>query len=213
MFVYLFFRGFEEEENDKEFAYQSPVEDHDDVDSDFSIDENDEPKSDLEDGEDGKRKMAKRALGVQTKAYKEPKRNKDGLIVKKVMSKGSTTAGGGGSISSKTTPKPRPQIKAVLLTEFGRKFTRASTVSKTAETAKRQKERIAKAKKLLKKKAKTTKKVERELTQEEILEESKDTEKLNLESLKKYEQMELENKRKAMRFTKRSVQGPYIRYR
>ena len=44
--------GFEEEENDKEFAYQSPNED-DEVDSDFSIDENDEPKSDAED-EEGK---------------------------------------------------------------------------------------------------------------------------------------------------------------
>ena len=37
--------GFEEVENDNEFAYHSPVEDE--VDSDFSIDENDEPKSDL----------------------------------------------------------------------------------------------------------------------------------------------------------------------
>ena len=43
--------GFEEEENDKEFAYQSPNEDADEVDSDFSIDENDEPKSDAEDDE------------------------------------------------------------------------------------------------------------------------------------------------------------------
>ena len=37
--------GFDEVENDNEFAYHSPVEDE--VDSDFSIDENDEPKSDL----------------------------------------------------------------------------------------------------------------------------------------------------------------------
>ena len=34
--------GFEEEENDKEFAYQSPTEDHDEVDSDSSIDEDEE---------------------------------------------------------------------------------------------------------------------------------------------------------------------------
>ena len=149
------------------------------------------------------KQRTKRALGVQTKAYKEPKRNKDGSIVKKVVSKGITSV----------KPKPRPQIKAVLLTEFGRKFTRATTVSKTAETAKRQKERIAKQKKLLKKKAKTTKKVVRELTQEEKLQEAKDTEKLNIESLKKYEQMELENKRKAVRSTKRTVQGSYVRYR
>ena len=69
--------GFAEEENDKEYAYLSPQED-DVVDSDFSIDENDEPKSDPEAEEE--RKKAKRALGVQTKAYKEPKRNKDGSI-------------------------------------------------------------------------------------------------------------------------------------
>ena len=30
------------------------------------------------------------------------------------------------------------------MTEFGRKYTRASTVNKTADTAKRQKERLAK---------------------------------------------------------------------
>ena len=123
--------------------------------------------------------------------------------MKKVVSKDITSV----------KPKPRPQIKAVLLTEFGRKFTRATTVSKTAETAKRQKERIAKQKKLLNKKAKATKKVVRELTQEEKLREAKDTEKLNIESLKKYEQMELENKRKAVRLTKRTVQGSYVRYR
>lgn len=201
--------GFEEEENDQEFAYQSPVEDGDEVDSDFSIDENDEPKSDLED-EDGEKRRAKRALGVQTKAYKEPKRNKDGSKIKKVISNSKLAS----SSSNEAKPKPRPQIKAVLLTEFGRKYTRASTVNKTAETAKRQKERIAKAKKLLKKKAKGGgKKIERELTQEEKLEEAKLTEKINIESLKKYEQMELENKRKAMRFTKRTVRGSFIRYR
>lgn len=196
--------GFEEEENDQEFAYQSPVEEEgDEVDSDFSIDENDEPKSDGEDDEDKAKRAAKRALGVQTKAYKEPKRNKDGTKIRKVP-----------KIVSEIKPKPRPQLKAVLLTEFGRKYTRASTVNKTAETAKRQKERIAKAKKLLKKKAKGGgRKIDRELTQEEKLEEAKLTEKLNLESLKKYEQMELENKRRAVRLTKRVIPGAYVRYR
>ena len=193
--------GFAEEENDKEYAYLSPQED-DVVDSDFSIDENDEPKSDPE-AEEGPKK-AKRALGVQTKAYKEPKRNKDGSIKRPVAKPPQ---------QQPVKNKPRPQIKAVLLTEFGRKYTRASTVNKTAETAKRQKERIAKAKKLLRKKAKMTKKVDRELTQEEKLEEAKLTEKINIESLKKYEQMELENKKKAVRLSKKTVQGPFIRYR
>ena len=194
--------GFAEEEDDKEFAYLSPQED-DVVDSDFSIDENDEPKSDPE-AEDGPKK-AKRALGVQTKAYKEPKRNKDGSIKRPTSQKQPQ--------ESVNKSKPRPQLKAVLLTEFGRKYTRASTVNKTAETAKRQKERIAKAKKLLRKKGKITKKVDRDLTQEEKLEEAKLTEKVNIESLKKYEQMELENKRKAVRLSKKTVQGPFIRYR
>ena len=195
--------GFAEEEDDKEFAYLSPQED-DVVDSDFSIDENDEPKSDPE-AEDGPKK-AKRALGVQTKAYKEPKRNKDGSIKRPTQKQPQQQ-------QSVKQSKPRPQIKAVLLTEFGRKYTRASTVNKTAETAKRQKERIAKAKKLLRKKGKMTKKVDRDLTQEEKLEEAKLTEKVNIESLKKYEQMELENKRKAVRLSKKTVQGPFIRYR
>ena len=49
--------GFEEEENDKEFVYQSPTEDE--VDSDFSIDENDEPKSDMKKEEKEKKKILK----------------------------------------------------------------------------------------------------------------------------------------------------------
>ena len=50
------------------------------------------------------------------------------------------------------------------------------------------------------------------MTQEEILAEAKLTEKLNLASLKKYEQMELENKKRANKITRKAVSGPYIRY-
>ena len=53
--------------------------------------------------------------------------------------------------------------------------------------------------------------VERKLTQEEIMAEAKLTERLNLASLKKYEEMELEAKRKAMRSGKREIKGPVIR--
>ena len=49
------------------------------------------------------------------------------------------------------------------------------------------------------------------MTQEEILEEAKSTEKVNLESLKKYEEMELEAKRRATRSGDRTVKGPAIR--
>ena len=41
--------------------------------------------------------------------------------------------------------------------------------------------------------------------------EAKLTERLNLASLKKYEEMELEAKRKAMRSGKREIKGPVIR--
>ena len=54
---------------DGDFNYNSPQEDDDVVDSDFSIDENDEVKSDPEDDESS-RKKPKRGDGVQTKAYK-----------------------------------------------------------------------------------------------------------------------------------------------
>jgi vacuolar protein sorting-associated protein 72 len=84
---------------------------------------------------------------------------------------------------------PKPKFRANS-SDIGRKYTRASTVSKTVETVKRQKERALKAKKMLKKKMmmkKTTN--NRELTQEELLEEAKETELLNIESLKKFQQV------------------------
>lgn len=62
--------GFQEEKDDGDFAYHSPGEEDDKVDSDFSIDEDDEARSDIEDDGSSKRKTAKRGEGVQTKAYK-----------------------------------------------------------------------------------------------------------------------------------------------
>jgi vacuolar protein sorting-associated protein 72 len=188
--------GFTEENDDKDFAYHSPAEDEDAVDSDFSIDENDEPRSDVEgEDEDGK-KRAKRSKGVVTKAYKEP--------VKKDPSKTQERP-------KKKVP-PSDAIKAHLM-DFGRKEARASTIMKTSETAKRQKERMVKAKRLLKKRLALRKEREEPpLSQAELLEEAKITEKLNIASLKTYEQMELEAKKKAHKVTRRQVVGPYIRY-
>ena len=64
--------GFNDEGDDGDFNYNSPQEDDDVVDSDFSIDENEEVKSDPEDDESS-RKKPKRGDGVQTKAYKVQK--------------------------------------------------------------------------------------------------------------------------------------------
>ena len=49
--------GFEDVGDDKDFNYHSPAEEEGDVDSDFSIDENDEVKSDPEDDEAAKKKI------------------------------------------------------------------------------------------------------------------------------------------------------------
>jgi len=184
--------GFSEEGDDRDFNYNSPNEEEDEVDSDFSIDENDEVKSDPED-EESNRKKVKRADGVQTKAYKEPKK-KDNKV-KQTVSK----------------PKPKPAVR-MSSPEYGRRLTtRASTALKTSETIKILKQRDAESRRK-KLKLKKKQKVERKLTQEEILEEAKITEKMNLESLKKYEEMELEAKRRATRSGDRTVKGPAIRY-
>ena len=53
--------GFSEEGDDDDFNFNSDKEDEDVVDSDFSIDENEEVKSDPEADEESSRKKAKRA--------------------------------------------------------------------------------------------------------------------------------------------------------
>ena len=113
--------GFAEEAEDREFAYQSPVEDDDAVDSDFSIDENDEPRSDLEDEAKagGERPRLKRGQGVQTKAYKEPKRDAQG---KKVDGKATKKD------SKKTTKTTSPDKKKVV-SAVGRSTTPAAAVA------------------------------------------------------------------------------------
>lgn len=65
-YIFFFKQNFLlfQEEGDNE--YESEDSESDFTDSDISIDENDEVKSDAEDGEDGKRKKR----GVNTKAYK-----------------------------------------------------------------------------------------------------------------------------------------------
>jgi len=185
--------GFNEEGDDGDFNYNSPNEEEDEVDSDFSIDENDEVKSDPEE-EESNRKKVKRGEGVQTKAYKEPSRKKD-IKPKQTASK----------------PKSKPPVR-MNSPEYGRRLTtRASTALKTSETIKILKQRDAESKRK-KLKLKKQQKVERKMTQEEILEEAKITEKINIESLKKYEEMELEAKRRATRSGDRTVKGPAIRY-
>jgi vacuolar protein sorting-associated protein 72 len=195
-------------------------------------------KSDLEDeakaAEAPNRTRPKRGQGVQTKAYKEPKRDKDKKIIrnekanatlqtkdkKKSPSRPPLLGSALSSTKSKVYTvsghsKPIQSTQGLLETSGHRKLTRATTVTKTAETAKRQKERLLQHRKLLKRRAQLAaarKDEMRPLTQAEILEEAKITEKLNLESLKRFQEMELEAKKKARNTSRKSLNGPYISY-
>jgi hypothetical protein len=119
--------GFADKEDDDDFAYKSPGEEDDRVDSDFSIDENDEVKSDADD--DDKKKKAKRALGVQTKAYKEPKRDSTGAIRKKMEKESKLVRD---RLAAKARARQEKAASAALAAsfDFGRKQARDSPMFK-----------------------------------------------------------------------------------
>ncbi|EEZ98296.2 vacuolar protein sorting-associated protein 72 homolog [Tribolium castaneum] len=175
--------GFEETESDRE--YEEEEEGEDVVDSDFSIDENDEPISDNE--EEGQKKKRR----LVTKAYKEP-----------------VPAPSKQKAKPKPT-KPVPKVRTTQheSTEYERKSIRKSTAAKSAATAQRIKVRNLEQKKKIKK----PKEEEWVPTQEELLEEAKTTELENLKSLEKYQKMESEKKTK--RTVKKVINGPVIQYR
>lgn len=200
--------GFQETEEDVDYKQEKEVDDE--VDSDFSIDENDEPKSDDEAEEKRTRKSG-------TKVYKDPnRRKKAGAVAGPSLGEKVKKA------NERKAPKPKPEkpektekpekperserAERALAgdSSIERKSIRQSTAVKSAETLQRIKIRSA-----LKKKK--PKKVEDRMpTQEELLEEALITEKENLKSLEKFEQIELE--RKKIRPTKKTITGPMIRY-
>ncbi|XP_066124046.1 vacuolar protein sorting-associated protein 72 homolog isoform X2 [Saccopteryx bilineata] len=155
--------GFTEESGDDEYqGDQSDTEDE--VDSDFDIDEGDEPSS------DGEAEEPTRKRRVVTKAYKEPLKS---LRPRKV----STPAG---------SQKAREE-KALLPLELqddgsdSRKSMRQSTAEHTRQTFLRVQERQGQSRR------RKGPHCERPLTQEELLREAKVTEELNLRSLEKRE--------------------------
>lgn len=167
--------------------FSANEDDRDIVDSDFSIDENDDPVTDNEDNEP-KRKRKK----VVTRSYKEPPRKQE--LQKKVSPKKKILK----------SPHKSPEKRH---SEYGKKSLRKSTAAKSAATFHRLKARHE-AERL---KPKVVKVVEKIPTQEELLEECAQTEKENILSLEKFRRMELEKKK--VRPTKGSTYtGPIIRY-
>lgn len=174
--------GFEESEEDNDFRSGDEKEIEDDVDSDFSIEEKDEPISDHED------EAPKRQRKVVTKAYKEPKP---------------------GPPPGTTEKKPRaPKKSKIKMTAdmYERKSIRKSTVKKSEETQLRVKKRKEEGPR----KHRRHRDYFYEPTQEEKLAEARLTEAENLKSLEKYQKMELEKKK--TRGVKKGIIGPAIRY-
>lgn len=181
--------GFQEEVEDIE--YQQKDEEEDVVDSDFSIDENDEPLSDHDEEAGKKRKRT----GINTKAYKEPiPPKKDDKTATGVVKK---------KVSKVLKRKVRPKFTVL---DSARKSIRASTAIKTQAT----KIRLKEMDDARKKKKKFVRIEEYMPTQEELLEEAKVTEEENIKSLEKFLKLELEKKK--TRPSKRIFSGPMIRY-
>jgi len=196
--------GFDDEEDDKEFAFKADEDIDDEVDSDFSIDENDEPVSDHEEEGGPKRKRG----AINTKAYKEPARPKE----KSKTQPGQATEDPEETSEPVTAPEKPSKAPKLRLTRRGKasaprekKSVRTTTALKSAETIRRVKERETGGKKRSYRRESHVK-----YTQDELLEEAKETELLNLESLEKYKQLEMEKKK--TRAVKKAPTGPTIQY-
>ncbi|NXG18661.1 VPS72 protein, partial [Grallaria varia] len=179
--------GFNEESGDDEYRGEHSDTD-DEVDSDFDIDEGDEPASDQEEAEPRRRRR------VLTKAYREPLKS---LRPKK------TEGPRGGSQKSREVKS----IPLELQDDVGdsRKHMRQSTTEHTRQTFLRLQERQVQSKR-----KKGGPNYERPLTQEELLEEAKITEEINLRSLENYERLEADKKKQVQK--KRKCVGPVVRF-
>lgn len=179
------------------YDFSQKNDDEDDiVDSDFSIDENDEPVSDNEDETNKRRRKP-----TNKRAYKEPP-------AKKPHPSSSPTKEQKSKAKVKKFNNKRLKSKQSTYTvlDSGKISLRKSTALKSAATEHRIKARTEAAKK----KPKSFKSDDWIPTQEELLEEALITEEENLASLEKFKQMEIEKKK--TRPTKRIFTGPTIRY-
>lgn len=182
--------GFNEESGDDEYKGEHS-DSEDEVDSDFDIDEGDDPTSDQDDDE------PKRKRRVVTKAYREPIIS---LKPKAKVKKPEVSASSAPKVRQEKPPVPQPQDD----TTDSRKYLRQTTTEHTRQTFLRVQERQVQSKR---KKGPHT---DRPLTQEELLEEAKITEELNIRSLENYERLEADKKKQVHK--KQQWDGPTIRY-
>lgn len=179
--------GFNDESGDDEYRGEHS-DTEDEVDSDFDIDEGDEPDSDQEDN------APRRKSRVVTKAYKEP------LKVSKPKQKRP-------SEELKKTERTKVERRAPLeFQDFGetRKSVRQSTSEHTRKTNLRLQERQDAPRR------RRGAHHDQPLTQDELLAEAKITAEINLRSLENYERLEADKKKQVHK--KRRFEGPTIRY-
>uniref|UniRef100_A0A224ZB15 Vacuolar protein sorting-associated protein 72 n=1 Tax=Rhipicephalus zambeziensis TaxID=60191 RepID=A0A224ZB15_9ACAR len=176
--------GFNDEEDDKE--YETENDESDVVDSDFDIDERDEPISDHDDENEG----GKRQRRVVTKAYVEPlseKKRKRTVEKKQKAEKPEKRRRTQSSIDKEDSSA----FSAVPPGE--RKSVRRSTQAKSQETERRRQAHEEQRRQRHTRKSGTEHSWHP--TQEELLEEAKLTEQENLRSLESYQRLELEKKK------------------
>uniref|UniRef100_A0A1A7W8L9 Vacuolar protein sorting-associated protein 72 homolog n=1 Tax=Iconisemion striatum TaxID=60296 RepID=A0A1A7W8L9_9TELE len=181
--------GFNDESGDDEY-HGEHSDTEDEVDSDFDIDEGDEPDSDQE--EDAPRRKSR----VVTKAYKEP--------IKVVKPKPKRP-----NEEQKRTEKTKVELRRRIPPEFQdfaetRKSVRQSTSEHTRKTNLRLQERQDAPRR------RRGAHRDRPLTQEELLAEAKVTAEVNIRSLENYERLEADKKKQVHK--KRRFEGPTIRY-
>ncbi|XP_077554411.1 vacuolar protein sorting-associated protein YL-1 isoform X1 [Haemaphysalis longicornis] len=207
--------GFNEEEDDKE--YETENDESDVVDSDFDIDERDEPVSDPDDEEEG----GKRKRRVVTKAYVEPlsekKRNKaakktqqkkEKPAKKKRRRSRSPTAAEEEEEKKERRGGSSPAGPGSVAPYVERKSVRRSTQAKSQETERRRQEHEEQRRQRHPRRSGAE--YSWHPTQEELLEEAKLTEQENLRSLESYQRLELEKKK--AKIVKSTQRGPFIRY-
>ncbi|XP_029437412.1 vacuolar protein sorting-associated protein 72 homolog [Rhinatrema bivittatum] len=183
--------GFQEESGDDEYKGDRS-DSEDEVDSDFDIDEGDEPTSDQE--EEG----PKRKHRVVTKAYKEPLKS---LKPKPRPKKPDVPTSSAPKVRQEKVVPQEPQDEV----GDSRKYMRQSTTEHTRQTFLRVQERQVQSRR-----RKGPHLDDRPLTQEELLEEAKITEEINIRSLENYERLEADKKKQVQK--KRKCVGPMIRY-
>ncbi|XP_072020961.1 vacuolar protein sorting-associated protein 72 homolog [Amphiura filiformis] len=203
--------GFAEESGDDEFTSDDESDrDSPSSDSDISAPEDDEPISDDDENE------PKRKRRVVTKAYTEP--------LKKPAAAPSTSSSSVSKEKKKSKPikeTPRSSSRKQLPKQHEadldfadynvRKSRRSTTMMKHTEFQMRMQEREIKAKQLKATIAKRTTPLVRRLTQEELLEEAKVTEKKNLASLEMYHKLEAERLKKT-KVRKKVSLNSFVRY-